>query len=95
MSAPGKDVCFVDAGLEVFVCPDEVYLVVNQHLRGVPGRCSRQLVGVDSVGKDESVALANCMSLHPLSFVCRTVNLPTVPAQCWHASGPTVVLQSP
>ena len=50
-------VCFVDAGLEVLGCQDEVYLVVNLPISCVPGFCSRQLVGVESVGKGESVAL--------------------------------------
>ena len=60
MSAPGKDlVCFVDAGLELEVlgCQDEVYLVVNLPIMGMPGCCHRQLVGVESVGKGELVAL--------------------------------------
>ena len=49
-------VCFVDAGLEAFRCQDEVHLV-NLPVRGMPGCCPRQLVGVESVGKGESVAL--------------------------------------
>ena len=60
MSAPGKDlVCFVDAGLELEVlgCQDEVYLVVNLPIRGMPGCCPRQLVGVESVGKGKSLAV--------------------------------------
>ena len=36
-------VCFVDAGLEALGCQDEVYLVVNLPIRGVPGCCSKQL----------------------------------------------------
>ena len=50
-------VCFVDAGLEALGCQDEVYLVVNLPIWGMRGCCPRQPVGVDSVGKDESVAL--------------------------------------
>ena len=69
MSAPRKDrVCFVDAGLEVLGC-QEVYLVVNLPIRGISGRCSRQLVGVESVGKSESVALCK-LSKSPSSVIC-------------------------
>ena len=50
-------ICFVDARLEAFGCQDEVYLVVNLPIRRIPGCCHRQLVGVESVGKGESVAL--------------------------------------
>ena len=38
---------------------------------------------------------ANCRSFHPSSFVSSMPNLPTVPAQCWFASGPTLAFQSP
>ena len=57
-------VCFVDAGPEVFWCEDEVYLVVNLPIRGMPGCCPRQLVGVEGVGKGELVALSE------LSILC-------------------------
>ena len=50
-------VCFVDAGLEALGCQDGVYLVANLPIRGMPGCCPRQLMGVESVGKSESVAL--------------------------------------
>ena len=50
-------VCFVDAGLEAFGCQDEVYLVVNLPITGMPGCCPWQVVGVKSVGKGESIAL--------------------------------------
>ena len=40
-------VCFVDAGLEVSGCQDKVYLVVNLPIRGMPGCCPRQLLGVE------------------------------------------------
>ena len=50
-------VCFVDSGLEVLGCQDKVYLVVNLPNRGILGCCPRQLVGMESVGKGESVAL--------------------------------------
>ena len=50
-------VCFVDAVLEALGCQDEVFLVVSLPIRGMPGCCSIQLVGMDSVGKGESVAL--------------------------------------
>ena len=49
-------VCFLDAGLEALSCQDEVYLVVNLPIRGMPGCCPRQLVGSDSVDKGELVA---------------------------------------
>ena len=51
-------VCFVVAGLEMLGCQDEVSLVVNLPVRGVPG-CVRtgQLAGMETVGKGESVAL--------------------------------------
>ena len=48
--------CSVDAGLEALRCQDEVYLVVNLPIRGMSGCCPRKLVGVESVGKSESVA---------------------------------------
>ena len=37
-------------------CQDNDYLVLNLPIRGMPGCCPKQLVGVDSVGKGESVA---------------------------------------
>ena len=61
--------CFVDAGLEVLGCQDEVCLVVILPSRGIPGFCPRQLVGVESVGKGESVALCQ-LSESPSSVVC-------------------------
>ena len=85
-------VCFVDAGLEVLGCQDKVCLVVNLPVRGIPGCCPRQLLGVARVSRWFS---ANSRSLHPLSFVSSMPNLPTVPAQCWYASRPTLALQSP
>ena len=62
-------VCFVDAGLEVLGCQDEVYLVVNLPIRGMPGHCPRQLEGVESVGKGESVVLCE-LSESPSLIVC-------------------------
>ena len=50
-------VCFVDAGLEALGCQDEVYLVVNLPIRGMPGCCPGQLVGMESVGNSGSAAL--------------------------------------
>ena len=48
-------------------------------------------MAVESVGKDERRWLfANSWSLHPLSFVSPMPNLPSVPAQYWCASGPTL-----
>ena len=44
-------VCFVDAGLEVLGCQDEVYLVVTLPIRGIQGCCPRQLVGVENVAR--------------------------------------------
>ena len=116
-------VCFADAGLEALGCQEEVYLVVNLPIRDMPGCYPRQLVGVGSVGKDESVALCE-LKESPSSVIClsnakifllslpsagrrqclpsfckssycscpvlvgvsayrASVNLPTVPAQCW------------
>ena len=59
--------CFVDVGLEALGCQDDVYLVVNLPIRGMPGGYPRQLVGVESVGKGESVTL--CELLDSLSSV--------------------------
>ena len=64
-------VCFVDSGLEVLGYQDEVYLVVNLPIRRIPGCCHIQLVGVESVGKGESVALCK-LSESPSSVVCFT-----------------------
>ena len=75
-------VCFVDVLLEAFGCQDEVCLVVNLPVRGMPGCRSRQLVGVESVDKGKLWLFANCRSLHLLSFVSPVPNLPTVLAQC-------------
>ena len=51
-------------------CQDKVYnLVVNLPIRGIPGCCPRQLVGVESVGKGESVALCE-LSESPSSVIC-------------------------
>ena len=62
-------VCFVDAVLEALGCQDEVFLVVSLPIRGMPGCCSIQLVGMDSVGKGESVARCE-LSESPFSVVC-------------------------
>ena len=43
-------VCFADAGLEALVCQEEVYLVVNLPIRGMPGCCPRQRLRLESVG---------------------------------------------
>ena len=48
-------ICFVDVGRLGYGY--EVNLVVNLLITGMPGCCPRQLVGEDSVGKGESVAL--------------------------------------
>ena len=62
-------VCFVDAGLEVLVRQDEVYRLVDLPIRGMPACRPRQRVGVENVGKGESVALCElCES--PSSVVC-------------------------
>ena len=50
-------------------CQDEVYLVVNLPIRRIPGCCHRQLVGLESVGKGESVALCE-LSESLSSVVC-------------------------
>ena len=44
-------------------------MVANLPIRGMPGCCPRQLMGVESVGKSELWLFANSRSLHPLSFV--------------------------
>ena len=49
--------CFVNVGLAALGCQDEVYLVVNLPIMGMPGYCSGQLVGMESVAKSESVVL--------------------------------------
>ena len=56
-SSPQYQILFVVAGLEALGCRDEVYLVVNLSIRGMPGCCPRQPVGEESVCKGESVAL--------------------------------------
>ena len=61
-------ICIVDAGLEELGCQDEVYLVVNLPIRGMPGCCPRQLVGMRSVVKRESVSLCE-LSESPSSVV--------------------------
>ena len=48
-------VCFIDAGLEALWCQDEVCLIANLPIRGMPSCCPRQLVGMGSVGKGELV----------------------------------------
>ena len=69
-------VCFVDAGLAALGCQDEVYLVVNLPIRGMPGFCPRQLMGMGSVGKGELVVFfSNSNSLHPLSFASPSVGI--------------------
>ena len=60
-------VCFVDSRLEALGRQDEVYLVVTVPIRGMP--VCRQLVGMESVGKAESMALCE-LSESPSSVVC-------------------------
>ena len=57
-----------------------VYLVVNLPIRGIPGCCPRQLVGVRVLARVGLWFFANSRSLHPLSFVSPMPNLPSVPA---------------
>ena len=95
--APGKDVVTALLMLDLkrwgvrmksiwlWTCPLGACLVaVLENLLGwrVLARVSRWL-------------LANSRSLHPLSFVSPMPNLPTIPAQCLCASGPTLPFQSP
>ena len=87
----GLYVCFVDAGLEALGCQDEVCLVVNLPIRDMSGCHPRQYVGVDRAGKVSGWLFANSKTLHPLSFDSPMPNLPAVPAQCWCASGPTLL----
>ena len=65
-------VCCVDPGLEAFGCQDEVYPVLNLSIRGMSGCYPRQFVGVETVGKDESVALCELWKF-PSSFVCLSI----------------------
>ena len=58
-------------------CEDEVYVVVNLHIRGMPGCCFGQLEGVESVGKGKSVALCKLWK-SPSSVVC----LPNAKSSC-------------
>ena len=50
-------------------CQDEVRLVANLHIKGMPGCCPRHLVGVESVGKGESMALCE-LEEPPSAVVC-------------------------
>ena len=69
MSTRGKDLVFALLMLDlkywgvrmkdIWGCQDEVYLVVNLPIRGMPGCCPRQLVGVESDCKGKSVALCD------------------------------------
>ena len=77
-------VCFVDAGLEVLGCQDEVYLVVNLLTTNTPGCCFRQPVGIESVGKDESAAF--CELWESPSFVVCLSN-----AKCSYCPCPVLV----
>ena len=86
-------VCFVDAGLEVLGSQDKVYLVVNLPIRGIPGCCPRQLVGLENVGKGELVALCelSVSILCHLSFQCQTfqLSIPSVGMRqglLWHSN---------
>ena len=47
----------VDAGRGALGYQDEVYMAVNLSIRGMQRSCPRQLVGVESVSKGESVVL--------------------------------------
>ena len=85
---------FVDAAFEVLGCQGEVYLVVNWPIRGIPGCCPRQLVGVESVGEGEFVALCE-LSESPSSVVlsvqCQIflLSLPSVGMRqglLWHSN---------
>ena len=88
-------VCFVDAGLEALQCKDEVYVVLNLPIVGMPGCYLRQLVRVENVGKGDWWLFVNSRSLHTLLLVSPIPNLPTVPVQCWYASGPMLAFQLP
>ena len=61
-------VCFVDARLEAFGCQNEGNLDVYLPIRGMPDCYPGQLVGMESVGKGESVAL--CKLVQSSSVVC-------------------------
>ena len=86
-------VCFVDAETEALGYKDEVYLVVNLPIRGMPGCRSRELVGF-SVGKGESVALCELWESSS-SVVCLSkskifkLSLPSVGIRqglLWHSN---------
>ena len=72
---------------------DEVYLVGNLPIRSMSGCCPRQLVGMESVGKGESVALCElsvsilcCFSLQCQIFL---MSLPSVGMRqglLWHSN---------
>ena len=70
-------VCFVDAGLEALGCQNEVYLVVNLPIRGMPGCCPRQLVAVEECWqgwvcgslRTLGVSILRCLSLQCQIFL--------------------------
>ena len=93
-SAPGKDFVFALLMLDYALgCEDEVYVVVNLHIRGMPGCCARQLAGVECWEWWAGGSLWT-LGVSILSFVSVMPNLPTVLAQCWYLLGPTLALQS-
>ena len=48
-------VCLVYAGHKVLGVRKKLYLILNLPIRGMPGCCPGQLVGVESVGKVDSM----------------------------------------
>ena len=58
MSAPGKDLAFVNALREALGCQEEVYLVVNLPSSGMSGTSPAKLWGVESVRKGELLAVS-------------------------------------
>ena len=84
-------VCFVDGRLEAFGCQEEVYLVVNLSIRGMPGCYPRQLLGVESVSKGDSLRTLRVSLLCRLFLQCQIflLSVPNV-AMCkgllWHSN---------
>ena len=59
--------CFPNTGLKRWNV--RMDLLVNLLIKGVPGCCSRKRIGVETVGKSESVVLCE-LQQSPSSVVC-------------------------
>ena len=72
-------VCFVDARLEAFGCQNEGNLDVYLPIRGMPDCYPGQLVGMESVGKGERVALCElCESPSYVVYLSNAKSSPSV-----------------